>query len=119
MMMDGPPRGRGPYGPPRDFGGPPRGPMMGPPRDMGPPRMAEPEIVIDREKTCPLLLRVFYKNGGHHKLEEFAVGCMHAHHALQHAWQCQCAACCPAWPLVHGLRLHGRMPCTRPARTVL
>mmetsp|Transcript_35996 Transcript_35996/g.90920 ORF Transcript_35996/g.90920 Transcript_35996/m.90920 type:complete len:174 (-) Transcript_35996:252-773(-) len=73
MMLDGPPRGRGPYGPPRDFGGPPRGPMMGPPRDMGPPRMQEPEIVVDREKTCPLLLRVFYKNGGHHKLEEFAV----------------------------------------------
>lgn len=83
MMLDGPPRGRGPYGPPRDFGGPPRGPMMGPPRDMGPPRMQEAEIVVDREKTCPLLLRVFYKNGGHHKLEEFAVGGVHIMHACK------------------------------------
>ena len=30
-----------------------------------------PEENIDREKTCPLLLRVFYKIGGHHRAEEF------------------------------------------------
>ncbi|KAK9840666.1 hypothetical protein WJX81_008397 [Elliptochloris bilobata] len=29
-------------------------------------------VVIDREKTCPLLLRVFPKHGAHHHLEEFA-----------------------------------------------
>ncbi|KDP25534.1 hypothetical protein JCGZ_20690 [Jatropha curcas] len=29
---------------------------------------------IDREKTCPLLLRVFTKIGSHHKMEDFAVG---------------------------------------------
>eukprot|EP00967_Tisochrysis_lutea_P078767 scaffold107363_cov24-Tisochrysis_lutea.AAC.1 len=29
---------------------------------------------VDREKTCPLLLRVYTKHGSHHKLEEFAVG---------------------------------------------
>eukprot|EP00245_Coleochaete_scutata_P009818 TRINITY_DN3327_c0_g1_i1.p1 TRINITY_DN3327_c0_g1~~TRINITY_DN3327_c0_g1_i1.p1 ORF type:complete len:160 (-),score=20.20 TRINITY_DN3327_c0_g1_i1:36-470(-) len=28
--------------------------------------------MIDREKTCPLLLRVFTRNGGHHTLDEFA-----------------------------------------------
>lgn len=27
---------------------------------------------VDREKTCPLLLRVFTKTGGHHSDEEFA-----------------------------------------------
>lgn len=29
-------------------------------------------IVVDREKVCPLLLRVFTKHGGHHGLDEFA-----------------------------------------------
>ncbi|PIA35762.1 hypothetical protein AQUCO_03500254v1 [Aquilegia coerulea] len=28
---------------------------------------------VDREKTCPLLLRVFTKVGGHHTQEDFAV----------------------------------------------
>ncbi|KAF5460756.1 hypothetical protein F2P56_020602 [Juglans regia] len=28
---------------------------------------------VDREKTCPLLLRVFTKIGGHHNEEDFAV----------------------------------------------
>eukprot|EP00898_Chlorokybus_atmophyticus_P001037 jgi/Chlat1/1934/Chrsp153S02242 len=28
---------------------------------------------VDREKTCPLLLRVFTKTGGHHTVEDFAV----------------------------------------------
>lgn len=32
---------------------------------------AKPPIVIDREKTCPLLLRVFPKMGGHHRVEDF------------------------------------------------
>jgi len=29
---------------------------------------------IEREKVCPLLLRVFYKLGGHHRPEEFIRG---------------------------------------------
>uniref|UniRef100_A0A4W5RRT9 Histone deacetylase complex subunit SAP18 n=1 Tax=Hucho hucho TaxID=62062 RepID=A0A4W5RRT9_9TELE len=34
-----------------------------------------PEKPIDREKTCPLLLRVFTTNGGrHHRGDEFARG---------------------------------------------
>lgn len=31
-----------------------------------------PPVSVDREKTCPLLLRVFPKKGGHHKLDEYA-----------------------------------------------
>lgn len=65
MGFRGPPRGMGdhfgPYGP---------GPMGPPPRDLPPP---EPEFVVDREKTCPLLMRVFIKPQGHHRLEDFAV----------------------------------------------
>uniref|UniRef100_A0A7N9APF1 Histone deacetylase complex subunit SAP18 n=1 Tax=Mastacembelus armatus TaxID=205130 RepID=A0A7N9APF1_9TELE len=35
----------------------------------------EPEKPIDREKTCPLLLRVFTTNSGrHHRVDEFARG---------------------------------------------
>jgi len=37
---------------------------------MGPPVEA---FVIDREKNCPLLIRLFCKPGSHHKLEEFAI----------------------------------------------
>jgi hypothetical protein len=34
----------------------------------GPPiEKLPPPITVDREKTCPLLLRVFPKRGGHHK----------------------------------------------------
>ena len=28
--------------------------------------------MVDREKTCPLLLRVFPRHGTHHRIEEFA-----------------------------------------------
>ncbi|KAL2081095.1 hypothetical protein ACEWY4_022948 [Coilia grayii] len=35
----------------------------------------EPEKPVDREKTCPLLLRVFTTNNGrHHRVDEFARG---------------------------------------------
>ncbi|XP_041352505.1 histone deacetylase complex subunit SAP18-like [Gigantopelta aegis] len=34
----------------------------------------EPQKPIDREKTCPLLLRVFCSTGRHHMLSEFARG---------------------------------------------
>ncbi|XP_020082340.1 uncharacterized protein LOC109705937 [Ananas comosus] len=40
----------------------------------GPPPTARPRVEpVDREKTCPLLLRVFTKIGGHHPNEDFAV----------------------------------------------
>eukprot|EP00475_Leptophrys_vorax_P003640 TRINITY_DN12140_c0_g1_i1.p1 TRINITY_DN12140_c0_g1~~TRINITY_DN12140_c0_g1_i1.p1 ORF type:complete len:161 (-),score=1.96 TRINITY_DN12140_c0_g1_i1:415-861(-) len=41
----------------------------------GAPMMAgtRQPIVVDREKTCPLLLRVFTKHGAHHALDEFSV----------------------------------------------
>ncbi|XP_020082338.1 histone deacetylase complex subunit SAP18-like [Ananas comosus] len=40
----------------------------------GPPPPARPRVEpVDREKTCPLLLRVFTKIGGHHPNEDFAV----------------------------------------------
>lgn len=32
-----------------------------------PPEKLLPATTVDREKTCPLLLRVFPKRGGHHK----------------------------------------------------
>ncbi|OZJ03363.1 hypothetical protein BZG36_02981 [Bifiguratus adelaidae] len=28
-------------------------------------------LKVDREKTCPFLLRIFWKEGGHHRLDEF------------------------------------------------
>ncbi|XP_061347759.1 histone deacetylase complex subunit SAP18 isoform X2 [Gastrolobium bilobum] len=51
----------------RGLPGPPRGP---------PPPLSRPRLLqdpVDREKTCPLLLRVFTKIGGHHTMEDFAV----------------------------------------------
>ncbi|CAA6673756.1 unnamed protein product [Spirodela intermedia] len=45
-----------------------------PPPRAGPPPSARPRFEpVDREKTCPLLLRVFTKIGGHHAKEEFAI----------------------------------------------
>ncbi|WIA38884.1 hypothetical protein OEZ86_002158 [Tetradesmus obliquus] len=66
----GPPGPRGGYGPPGPYGNR-GGPFMGPP--MGPPQpQLPPTIPVDREKTCPLLLRVFPKLGGHNRLEAYA-----------------------------------------------
>ncbi|GMH09453.1 hypothetical protein Nepgr_011294 [Nepenthes gracilis] len=47
-------------------------PLPPPPRGLPPPPRPRFEPV-DREKTCPLLLRVFTKVGGHHDKEDFAV----------------------------------------------
>lgn len=49
-----------------------RGPGVGP---LPPPPPSRPRFssVVDREKTCPLLLRVFTKIGSHHTQEDFAV----------------------------------------------
>ncbi|KAL9289861.1 hypothetical protein ACSQ67_024367 [Phaseolus vulgaris] len=45
-----------------------------PPRGPPPPPPSRPRLEpVDREKTCPLLLRVFTKIGGHHSMEDFAV----------------------------------------------
>ncbi|XP_062155972.1 histone deacetylase complex subunit SAP18 [Alnus glutinosa] len=50
-----------------------RGRLLGPP-PRGPPAFARPRFEpVDREKTCPLLLRVFTKIGGHHSEGDFAV----------------------------------------------
>ncbi|EXC17796.1 hypothetical protein L484_023149 [Morus notabilis] len=49
--------------------GPPPPHSRAPPPVIPRPRF-EP---VDREKTCPLLLRVFTKLGGHHNEEDFAV----------------------------------------------
>ncbi|KAL9664865.1 hypothetical protein QQ045_020274 [Rhodiola kirilowii] len=52
--------------------GPP-GRLSGRPQIRGPHPPARPHSEpIDREKTCPLLLRVFTKVGGHHTTEDFA-----------------------------------------------
>ncbi|XVF52780.1 hypothetical protein PTKIN_Ptkin05aG0046300 [Pterospermum kingtungense] len=45
-------------------------PLPPPPPPLGSRPRLEP---IDREKTCPLLLRVFTKIGSHHSEEDFAV----------------------------------------------
>ncbi|KAL3639130.1 hypothetical protein CASFOL_017037 [Castilleja foliolosa] len=55
-----------------------RGPPPPPPgRGLPPPPTAKPAAPrpepVDREKTCPLLLRVFTKVGGHHTDDDFAV----------------------------------------------
>ncbi|KAG2428461.1 hypothetical protein HXX76_011580 [Chlamydomonas incerta] len=64
----------GPRGGPR-YNDVPRGGPYGGPGPRGPPpaaaQPAAPAEEIDREKTCPLLMRVFPKQGGHHKLEDF------------------------------------------------
>ncbi|XP_051123465.1 histone deacetylase complex subunit SAP18 [Andrographis paniculata] len=52
-------------------------PLPPPGRGPPPPPAAKPAIPrlepVDREKTCPLLLRVFTKVGGHHTDDDFAV----------------------------------------------
>ncbi|KAL7203455.1 hypothetical protein ACSBR2_016689 [Camellia fascicularis] len=50
---------------------PARGGLPGPPPH--PPKNATGFEPVDREKTCPLLLRVFTKIGGHHTDSDFAV----------------------------------------------
>ncbi|XP_059455806.1 histone deacetylase complex subunit SAP18 [Corylus avellana] len=50
-----------------------RGRQLGPP-PRGPPGLHRPRFEpVDREKTCPLLLRVFTRIGGHHSDGDFAV----------------------------------------------
>jgi len=43
---------------------------------------------IDREKTCPLLLRVFYSLGGHHRIHEFTIEKQPLHEEVQiYTWR--------------------------------
>ncbi|KAL2892312.1 Histone deacetylase complex subunit SAP18 [Bienertia sinuspersici] len=44
-----------------------------PPPSVPPIPLPHHSILVNREKTCPLLLRVFTKIGSHHSKEEFAV----------------------------------------------
>mmetsp|Transcript_54142 Transcript_54142/g.171814 ORF Transcript_54142/g.171814 Transcript_54142/m.171814 type:complete len:191 (-) Transcript_54142:10-582(-) len=55
----GPGQGRGPRGPPVASAVTVAAPVP-------------PPVAVDREKTCPLLLRVFPKVGDHHRVQEFA-----------------------------------------------
>lgn len=50
-----------------------RPPRVSIPVPRGAPPPPRPPPVVDREKTCPLLLRVFTKTGGHHTVEDFAI----------------------------------------------
>ena len=77
FRRDGPPpfRRDGPQSGPRGGEGEYRAPAGGPSSHPDASAAAPPPdaFEIDREKTCPLLIRVFCKPGGHHKLEEFAI----------------------------------------------
>ncbi|KAF0299522.1 Histone deacetylase complex subunit SAP18 [Amphibalanus amphitrite] len=46
----------------------------------------EPEKPIDREKTCPLLLRVFCNTGRHHSLAEYSRGQVPANELQIYTW---------------------------------
>ncbi|UYV71377.1 SAP18 [Cordylochernes scorpioides] len=47
---------------------------------------AEPENPVDREKTCPLLLRVFIHNGRHHPMSEYYRGNTPANELQIYTW---------------------------------
>ncbi|KAL3882282.1 hypothetical protein ACJMK2_028644 [Sinanodonta woodiana] len=46
----------------------------------------EPEKPIDREKTCPLLLRVFYNTGRHHAMSEYSRGSVPTNELQIYTW---------------------------------
>ncbi|KAJ3125362.1 hypothetical protein HK101_005940, partial [Irineochytrium annulatum] len=51
-------------------------------------RRGKPKIVVDREKTCPFLVRVFCKFGSHHSLSEYDVGKQPTADEMQiHTWK--------------------------------
>nr|CAG4645925.1 EOG090X0HU3 [Lynceus sp. MCZ IZ 141354] len=49
-------------------------------------RKHEPQKPIDREKTCPLLLRVFYSTGRHHNVSDFARGSVPSNELQIYTW---------------------------------
>merc|ERR1712154_227572 len=54
---------------------------------MVPEAQREHEKPIDREKTCPLLLRVFCSNDRHHALNEFSRGSTPSNELQMYTWQ--------------------------------
>nr|CAG4644435.1 EOG090X0HU3 [Lepidurus arcticus] len=46
----------------------------------------EPENPIDREKTCPLLLRVFVSTGRHHPIGDYARGMLPTNELQIYTW---------------------------------
>lgn len=46
----------------------------------------EPEKPVDREKTCPLLLRVFCNNGRHHNVMDYSRGNVPANELQIYTW---------------------------------
>ncbi|CAL8464441.1 g3976 [Coccomyxa elongata] len=50
---------------------PPHRPVQ-PSAGLPPPPVLPTEPEIDREKVCPMLIRVFPQFGGHHRLEDYA-----------------------------------------------
>jgi len=47
----------------------------------------EPVKVVDREKTCPLLLRVFVSdNGRHHRCDEYSRGSLPGNELQIYTW---------------------------------
>ncbi|KAF8059115.1 hypothetical protein HT031_005287 [Scenedesmus sp. PABB004] len=60
------------------YGGPPGGVAQ---------QALPPPISVDREKVCPLLLRVFAKRGAHHRLEDYAKrGCEPSDELQVYTW---------------------------------
>ncbi|KAJ3099657.1 Histone deacetylase complex subunit sap18 [Phlyctochytrium bullatum] len=48
----------------------------------------KPKLQVDREKTCPFLVRLFCKSGGHHSVEEYSSSKLPVAGELQiHTWK--------------------------------
>ncbi|KAJ9582506.1 hypothetical protein L9F63_003199 [Diploptera punctata] len=47
---------------------------------------SEPEKPVDREKTCPLLLRVFCNTGRHHNILDYSRGNVPANELQIYTW---------------------------------
>ncbi|KAJ3102601.1 Histone deacetylase complex subunit sap18 [Phlyctochytrium planicorne] len=51
-------------------------------------RRGKPKIVVDREKTCPFLVRIFCKTGSHHEVSDFGVDKLPTADEIQiHTWK--------------------------------
>ena len=58
----------------------------------------EPVKPIDREKTCPLLLRVFVSDDGrHHRMEEFARNSVPSGELQIYTWYVDVNVNCNVW----------------------
>ena len=54
--------------------------------DAGAKQQKKPAPAVDREKTCPLLLRVFVGKRGHHRTEEFQRGRLPEDELQMYTW---------------------------------